>query len=650
MASVVESQNSGSEQQQERERQAAQHQMTRSHLVAKLLAAGPDIHEFMHHLLTVQAIVVNGTEAAAFMLEQAPQDGQPGVQLRNVSHIRPDGSDEETRKAALQAFTEIIGNCLTEGKDGVINVGNPNDSIEPQFCLITLLRDQHTIVAVSAVITRCRDEERARQRLETMRLVAGYFDLWLLRRANEQQLAVGQRHQDVLQATAAFAQGEGFQAASANLCNELVARTGASRVSLGWVKIRSVKLLAMSHTEQFDRKQELSVAIVKAMEECVDQAELVQYDPDPAGHTTNNITRAAMNLARLENGNKIVSLPLRHRNEVVGVMTLEYPPNRPLTPHTTTSLAVLAEVMAPQIYDRYQDDRWLAVKIGRSLEHNSKYIIGPRHTLAKLIFIGIVAAVLLCTLWSPMYRVASPFQFVPVVKATVSSPIDGVLDEVFVEPGQTVHEGDKLVRFKTDELQVEREKLAYQQIAAEKAAQAAINDKDPDNDSDYGTKMAEAHSYQLQVQEVDFKIAKATVKAPMTGTILKGDLKEKVKSQIKEGDALMEVAPIGTAGDLQAELAVGERDIQMIHVDSTGTLATTSSPEDRHTITITRIVPLGEAKEQKNVFKVYAKVDNFTPAWQPGQEGEARIDWEKKPLYWHGLHRLWEWARLKLWI
>ena len=98
MASIVETQNSGQEQQREQERQQAQQQLTRSHLVAKLLAAGPDIREFMHNLLHVQAIVVNGTEAAGFLLQPDPQ--QQSVQLHNVSHIRPDQSDEETRKAA----------------------------------------------------------------------------------------------------------------------------------------------------------------------------------------------------------------------------------------------------------------------------------------------------------------------------------------------------------------------------------------------------------------------------------------------------------------------------------------------------------------------------------------------------------------------
>jgi multidrug efflux pump subunit AcrA (membrane-fusion protein) len=646
VSSIVESQNSGQEQQRQREQEQSQAALSRSRLVAKLLAAGPDIREFMNDLLTVQAIVVNGTEAAGFLLEQGPE----GVTLRNVAHIRPDSSDEETRKAALQAFTEIVGECLKQGKDGVIDVGAPHESIEPQFCLVTLLRNENNIVAASCVITRSRDQERAQQRLETMRLVAGYFDLWLLKRANEQALAVGQRHQDVLQSAAAFANGEGFNSAAANLCNELVARTNASRVSLGWVKTRSVKLLAMSHTEQFDKKQELSVAIIKAMEECVDQNEVVQYDPDPSGHTTNNITRGAMALSRIESGNKIVSLPLRHRNEVVGVMTLEYPPARPLTPQVTTSLAVLAEVLAPQIHDRYQNDRWLPVKIGQSMVHNSKYIIGPRHTLAKVIFAAVIGVALLVTLWSPMYRVSSSFQFVPTQKSLISAPVAGKIDKVFVEPGQKVTAGQELVRFDTDRLQQQREELLFKKVAAETEAREARNNRDPNDDAKAAVKEAEARSIGKQIAQVDIDISRSTLRAPMDGTVLKGDLKEREKSEVKEGDQLMEIAPIGAAGTLRAEIHVSERDIQRVHLNSRGSLATTSEPNEKHGFTVTRIVPLGEAKEAQNMFKVYADLDDYAEHWQPGQEGEARIDWEKKPLYWHGTHRLWEWIRLKLWI
>lgn len=644
MSTIVES-NSGSEQERKKQQSEQQQAMTRSSLVAKLLAAGPDIREFMYDLLQVQAIVVNGTEAAGFLLQPTPQ----GVQLQNVAHIRPDASDDETRKAALQAFGEIIGQCLQQDKDGVINVGQPTDSGEPQFCLVTLLRDQNNVVAASAVITRCRDDERARQRLETMRLVAGYFDLWLLKRQNEQSLQVSQRHQDVLQAAAAFANGDGFQSGAANLCNELVSRTGASRVSLGWVKLKSVKLLAMSHTEQFDRKQELSVSIVKAMEECVDQQELVQYDPDPAGNTTNNITRAAMALSRMENGNKIVSLPLRNRNEVVGVMTLEYPPNKPLTPQTTTSLAVLAEVMAPQIHDRYQDDRWLAVKIGRSVQHNSKYIIGPRHTLAKVIFGSIILVAAIVIFVSPMYRVSAPFQFLPQDRRVISSPYQGVIEEVYVKPGDPVKAGDKLLKLKTTELQKQLISKNAAAAAAFQEARAYLFDKDPENDWQHDVKMSQGRQAEAEAEVLKEQIANATVIAPIAGIVLKGDLKEKTGSQVKEGDQLMEVAPIG-ADQFEAEIRVNERDIQKVHRGSKGTLATTSSPDVKIPFTVSRIVPLGEAKDAANTFRVVATLESADPAWQPGQEGEARVDWQKKPLYYHGFHRLWEWVRLKLWI
>ncbi|MBC7783421.1 MAG: HlyD family efflux transporter periplasmic adaptor subunit [Burkholderiales bacterium] len=648
MSSIVESQNSGSEQQKKQEQ--SQQAMTRSRLVAKLLAAGPDIREFMHDLLNVQAIVVNGTEAAGFLLEP----GEGGMQLRNVAHIRPDNSDDETRKAALQAFTEIIGECLRQGKDGVIDVGSPHDSVEPQFCLVTLLRNQEQVIAASCVITRARDQERAQQRLETMRLVAGYFDLWLLRRANEAAVQTTQRHQDVLQSAAAFANGETFNGASANLCNELVTRTSASRVSLGWVKIRSVKLLAMSHTEQFDRRQELSVSIVKAMEECVDQGELVQYDPDPTGHTTNNITRAAMSLSRMENGNKIVSLPLRHRNEVVGVLTLEYPPTRALSPHLTTSLAVAAEVIAPQIHDRYQNDRWIPVKIGQSIVHNSKYIIGPRHTLAKVIFVSLLGLALLVTLWSPMYRVSAPFQFTPVVKRSISAPIAGKLLTVLVEPGQIVKADDPLAIFDTDRLKAQREQLLLDKARALITADEMLNNRDPEDDAQAAQKKLEAKSLEKQILIIEMDIKRATVVAPIDGRILKGDLKEREKSEVKEGDALFEMASVEAFGDLHAEIRVNERDIQLLREGSRGTLATTSNPNDKREFTVTRIVPLGEAKDAKNVFRVYGKLDSppdgQASAWHAGQEGEARIDWEKKPLYWHGTHRLWEWVRLKLWI
>ena len=74
----------------------------------------------------------------------------------------------------------------------------------------------------------------------SMELVAGYFDLYVLRRQSEQSQIVAQSHQHVLQLATAVATAEGFESAAMNLCNELSTRTGATRVALGWVKGQDV--------------------------------------------------------------------------------------------------------------------------------------------------------------------------------------------------------------------------------------------------------------------------------------------------------------------------------------------------------------------------------------------------------------------------
>src|SRR4029079_12619447 len=120
------------------------------------------------------------------------------------AHIRPDDSDAQIRAAAIQAFQEFIAPCVERDQDGAIPVGADGGG-EPQYCLVTLLRNEGQTVAASAVITRCRDQERAVQRLTSMQLVAGYFDLYTLRRNSDSTKQIAQSHQYVLQLSTSVA-------------------------------------------------------------------------------------------------------------------------------------------------------------------------------------------------------------------------------------------------------------------------------------------------------------------------------------------------------------------------------------------------------------------------------------------------------------
>lgn len=620
-----------------------------SKLVERLLAASANLPAFINDLLTTQAIVVAGTEAAAFLLER----GANGPSLRSVAHMRPDNSNAQTRAAALAAFQEIITACIQQSRDGAIEISAGEASApDPQFCLVTLLRHEGQIVAASAVITRCRDAERARQRLVSMQLVAGYFELYNLKRNAEQAQVIAQSHQHVLQLATAVATAHGFASAGMGLCNELATRTGAARVTLGWIKGNDVKVVAFSHTEQFDKKQELVVELQKVMEECVDQEEPVHYIP--AGGGSGNVSRAAANFSRTQGGNSVLALPLRRQDEIAGVVVLEFAPNVELTPAALQSLSVAVDLLAPQLFDRYENDRWLITKTGISIREVAKKAIGPQYMLAKTIVVVVAAVIIFVSVFKATYHVRAPFEFAPVDKTTISCPTEGAyIEAVFVRPGSLVKKGDPLLKFKT----VDMEKKLHEATARsdQAAADAAKALADASNDQ---AKMGDYQVYLAQKRaadaEADFdraQIAEATITAPADGVILTGDLEDQVNSFKKQGDELFTFAP--NTG-LRAELSVAENDIQEVleyGQKNGGRLATTSLPRETYPFTIERIDPQGQPKEGANVFKVYALLPESVdhPEWRPGMEGEAKIDIEKRRLAWIWTHKFVDWVRLKAW-
>ena len=640
-------------------------QGNRSQLVQRLLDHSVNLPQFVHDLLQTQAVTVAGTEAAAFLIERTEQ----GVGFRPIAHIRPDQSTAEVRAAAIQAFQDIVKPCVQQGKDGAIEVSGGNDAHEAQYCLVTLLRSEGEVVAVSAVITRCRDLERARQRLQSMLLVAGYFDVYALRRSSDQARLVAQAHQQVLQLATSVATATGFQSAANNLCNELATRASATRVSIGWLKGKNIRVKALSHTEQFDKKQELIVELEKAMEECHDQEAVVQYDP--AGKSSDNVTRAHQALSRSQGGHAVLSLPLRHKDEVVGVVTLEFLPNQQLGPHVASGLGVAVELLAPQLWDRYNNDRWLITKAGISTRETAKMVIGPKHMVAKLvIFLVFVAVMVVCNVphtiypksWPgaaaldmrPTYRVSAPFTFVPKEKLAVSVPFEGELeslekvDGVVVKPGMIVKKGQVLGYMRRDQIQ---EQLNMARARAEQSraeAAAARGDRDPKNDSQGAVALAKAKEADAEADAYEIQLKQATIVAPMDGIILTGDLETKQGSKFKMGDPLFEV---GRLDGLKAEISVNERDVQMVQQGKqVGELATRSLPREKFPIKVERIVPMGDVKEGSNTFRVYATLDKTDPNWRPGMVGEARLEVEKKTWAWIWTHRLIDWVRLQLWM
>lgn len=644
---IVESSQSGGSSEQQQQQQQAGRQgdpSQRNKLVQRLLAAGTNLPAFVADLITTQAVVVAGTEAAAFLLE-ATGENDGSVHLKTIAHIRPDNSPEDVRRQALQAFQEIVTPCLEQNKNGAILIEGTEGGGEPQFCLVTLLRNEGNVVACSAVITRCRNQDAAQQRLMSMELVAGYFDLFTMRRKSEQFREVAQRNQDVLQYGSSVATAEGFESAAMNLCNELATRTGAARVSLGWVKGEKIKLKAMSHTEQFDRKQELSVMIERVMEEALDQEEIVTFDPD--GESSQNVSRESQQLSRVNGGEQVMSLPLRTRGDIVGVMTLEYARDKKLEQHNATALAVSVELLGPWLNDRYANDRWWITKTGIAIKELWKMTVRPQHALAKLIIILVLAAVGFLILFRPMYHVAAPFTFDVINKRAISAPAQGIIYAVYKKPGDPVKKDEPLLELDTHDLKLQFAD-AMKSYYAKLSEAEADKLQSPAKTAEAGVAEKEADSFYAKAMLAKSQIEESIICSTIDGVVLSGDLTDKVGATVKVGDPLMVV---GKPDDLRVEIIVPEREIQMVREGRPGKIATTAMPSETRKIVVDQIVPMGNPKEGSNTFKVLAKIDDtIQPDWRPGMQGEARIDFEKRPLVWIWTHRLIDWMRLKVWM
>ena len=616
-----------------------------SRLVQRLLKATSSLPVFIKELVTVQAIVVAGTEAAGFKVERSQQ----GPALRVIEHIRPDESSDEIRAAALSAFQELISTCLEQGKDGAIEINAGDSSPHPQFCLVTLLREDEQVVAATAVITRCTNGQRAQQRLVSMQLVAGFFDLFKLRRTAEQAQVMAQSHQHVFQFAASVAAAPGFESAAMALCNEMAARTGASRISLGWKKGDYVRLVALSHTEQFDKKQELVVELEKVMEECLDQEEPVHFVP--GGEGTDNVSRAAATFSQTHGGHAILSLPLRRQAEICGVVVLEFAPSLKISDQAMTALSVSVDLLAPQLFDRYQNDRWLITKTGLSIKELTEKAIGPRYMLAKVITALVALILIFVSTVRVMYHVSAQFEFQPVAKSTISCPVDGYIETVDVHPGDWVKQGQPLLTLKTEELQ---RRLNEAQANAQKAdadASEAMKEAETDftKEGEATIHHFEALSYWAEVALYKLQIAESTICAPSDGQILTGDLWDQVNSFKKQGDELF---TFQHGDQLRGELSVAENDIQeVVKYGHDGKLATTDLPRDKYAFTIQRIDPEGEAKEGSNYFKVIVNIPDSKdhPEWHPGMQGEANINIQKRTIIWIWTHKFIDWLRLKLW-
>jgi biotin carboxyl carrier protein/GAF domain-containing protein len=432
-----------------------------------------------------------------------------------------------------------------------------------------------------------------------------------------------------------------FIPAAMALVNEVARRFKASRVSLGWVDGYYAKVIAMNGTDRIERKVEVIQRLEAAMEECRDQEEELLY---PRADQSDLVSRGHEAYAQESHVAALLSVPLRFEGAVCAVLTLEREQGQ-FTLDEAQGLRVIADQVAPVLYDLQQDSRWFGRRwadAGRALFANA---LGPRHTWLKVgALLG--AAFLAFALCVPYgYRTKANFIVEPDRLALLPVPFNGFIESVAHRPGDLVAQGEVLFAMDDGELRVERARAEadVRRYTAEAELAEARNER-----AEYRVARELAGQAEARLQLANYRYNRAQVKAPFTGIVVEGDLRERIGAPVDQGEVLMKFSQLD---GLFLEIELEERDIDLLDGSQRGQVAFASRPEVKFPIEIERIEPSAQAGQGKNFFVIRAHLEGTEADWlRPGMTGVARLDAGKRTLAWRATHRLVDFLRMFFWV
>jgi multidrug efflux pump subunit AcrA (membrane-fusion protein) len=297
-----------------------------------------------------------------------------------------------------------------------------------------------------------------------------------------------------------------------------------------------------------------------------------------------------------------------------------------------------------RLADLKRSDRWFGARLASSLRDKLGRIFGYEHTGIKIIVLLVAAALGTAIFGNFPYRVKAPVILRTDDIAYLTAPFDGHIDRVLVRVGDEVEEGEELLSLDQTELL-----LWEAELIAEKNRYSSEFEKARAAGSPADMRITQALYDQSAARHelVRYQLGRSVVKAPFSGIIVEGDLKERVGSPVRQGDMLFKLARIER---LYAELKVSENDIHQIAQTLEGEIALASRPEEVYRIEVFRMEPIAVPEEKGNVFVVHASFPAGPQAWwRPGMTGVAKLNIGDRSLIWIATHRTLDFLRLRLW-
>ena len=539
-------------------------------------------------------------------------------------------------------FAEVSERALKEGRGIVQPKEQPGDSDTrgPRYQLAYPVRLDGEVRGVVGLDIDWRPEAQLQSAMRDLQWGSGWLEVVLRRHADPAE-ATTQRLKLALGLVATLLEHPSLDEASAAFTTELATRLGCDRAALGVFKGRRVKVRAVSHSAQFERRANLMRAVASAMEESIDQAETVIFPPPRENLPV--VSHAHQILLRESEGGSAVTVPLASDGRVVGALTLERAAGHRFDVPTLEICEAVASLAGPVVELKRRSEETLPERAWESTRGLWERLFGPRHAQFKLIVACVAVVALFLAFATGDYRISANSTVEGVIQRAITAPFNGYVREAALRAGDTVKAGQVVGRFDDRDLRLERTKLVSQRDQYVRQHREAMAKHDRAQTEIVGAQLAQA---QAQLALVEEQLARVDMVAPFDGVIVSGDLSQTLGAPVERGQVLFEIAPLD---GYRIALRVDERDIANVALGQRGELAVAPMPGERFAFQVTKVTSVNTAKEGVNYFRVEATLENRDMRLRPGMEGVGKIFVDERRLIWIWTHTLTDWVRLWLW-
>jgi hypothetical protein len=423
------------------------------------------------------------------------------------------------------------------------------------------------------------------------------------------------------------------------LVSELSVMFVCDRVSLGFVKNKTIKIQQISHSATFGKRMNLILAIEAAMEEAVDQLKPISIP----GLEDSDITMAHQALVDQESENSILTIPLFVEQEAVGAITLERELNKPFSKEELDYCESICAISVSALIEKRENNRLIIFKIIDSIKNQIVKVFGPDHLLLKCSIILLIAISTFFYTATSTYNLSADAKLKGEMLRAIVAPYDGYIDSTHARAGDRVIENDILVTLDIRDFTLEKLKWVSQVEKLKRQRQEALAGRDR---AGLNVISAQLDQAEIQLELVVKRIERASLKSPFDGTVVSGDLSQRLGGTVSQGDLLFEISPLD---DYRIDLMIKENRIADIQIGQTGLLYLSAIPEKPYNFRIIRITPTTVSEDKQTFFMVEAEIIEFDKELQIGMEGIAQVEIDERKLVSIWSRDFVDWSRLQFW-